>query len=530
MMLTLPPPFTASTLDLPAQIESSVPLPLTMGGSGFDGANPSARRGYVYFPMLNTQREVAPGSRLEMLRRGRYLVRNTGYGRRCTYGTANMVGFLSPRPFTDDPDWNRISESAFERRCGYGQGLAFDRSGRFNIYALQPKQTVSRFIDGDFCTVLTSSQTGGAMVACYEAHQLGNGYADLYSPEWFDGVRVINDRAQSFRILDPVDTAKFVDVPASDFILHADYLSIGHRRGVTALHHAINNLLDITEIRSDVKLGIKLGNRIGYYIARTNPAMPKAPPGMGGAPQKITTESGEEVLIENVYRGGKIMGLNPGEDIKQLLDQRPHPNSREFLEDLNRDIAWGLGLSPDVLWNIAKLGGASVRFVLADAQVWIEAQQQLLVDQFLHRFWVYFISKEIKAGRLREPRDPDWFWKVAWQPPAKLTVDIGRDGKMSIDLHRAAMLTLKRWYGSQGLDSESELRQHVREYALRIKLCQEVGQEFGLTLDPDKVFPPPPGSAPAGIAAPGDPGFSDPEAIQSMLVEIRDGIADLRAA
>lgn len=502
-----------------------------LGGSGYDAANWSSRRGYVYFPTLNTQTEVTQGTRLEMTRRSRYLKRNVGFAKRCTRGLAQMVGYLSPRAFTDDKPWNKLAMDAFERGCGVGQGLAFDRSGRFNIYALQPALTDARLTDGDVGIVLTESQTGRAMVSVYESHQIGNGNTDAGQDGWRDGVRIVNDRANAFRLLDLAEPEKVVDVPAANFILHADYLSFGHGRGVTALHHAITNMIDTTEIRSDVKLGIKLGNRIGYYIEREIAAAAGAPKGMGVRTTTQKTEGGGVAAVEETFRGGKILGLDPGEKIKQLLDERPHPNSREFLEDLNRDISWGIGISPDVLWNIAKLGGASVRYVLADAQVWIEAQQQLLVDQFLHRWWVYFISKEIKAGRLRECEDTEWYWKVGWQPPAKLTVDVGRDGKLSIDLHRAGMLTLQRWYGAQGLDHEEELRQHVREYALRIKLCDEVGKEFGLDLDPERVFPAPPGAAPNGrIITPDDPDFGTAENIQRMLVEIRDDIAELRLA
>lgn len=481
------------------------------GLSGWDAANVSARRGYVYFPTLDTTREVPAWGRLEMLRRARYLVRNVGYAKRCTRGLALMVGYLSPRPFTGDAAWNRAAEAAFERRAGSAN--TFDRAGRFNCYSLQPLITQSRLTDGDFLTVLTESQSGGAMVANYESHQIGNALTSLDQSQWRDGMRVIGERAVQARILDPADAQKFTDVPAQDFILHADFLSVGHPRGQSALHCAINNMLDRTEIWSDLKLGIKVGNRIGYYISRQT-ATQKGPPGMGARPTAQQTGDGEEVLVENVFRGGKVMGLAPGEDIKTLLDQRPHPNAREFLEDLNRDCAWGVGLAPEVLWNIAQLGGASVRYVLAEAQTFLESQQQILVDQFLGRFWVYFIAKEIKAGRLARPSDPEWFWKCGWQPPAKLTVDIGRDGKLSIDLHRAGMLTLKRWYGSQGLFEEEEMRQHVREYALRIKLCEEVGKEFGMVLDPDKVFPPAPGSAaPADSAEEQDPAFSDPEPV-----------------
>lgn len=528
------PAFRGSTLALEGlipPISEAVAMP-SANLSGFDAANFSTRRGYVYFPQLNTQREVSSYSRLEMLRRSRYLTRNVGFAKRCTRGLAQMVGYLSPTAITDDKEWNTLAGTAWER--GAGRANTFDLAGRFNVYSYQPMVTSTRLTDGDLATILTSSAAGDrAMVATYEGHQIGNGTGVLEDSTWRDGMRIFLNRAVAMRLMDPDNPANVTEIAAQNFILHADYLSFGHSRGITALHHAINNLLDRTEVWSDLKLAIKIAGKQGFYIERANPVTTKRPPGMGEGRSVQQNDAGDNIYVENLTRGGKLIGLQAGEKIQQLLDQRPHPNSREFLEDLNRDIAWGIGLSPDVLWNIAKLGGASVRYVLADAQVWIEAQQQLLVDQFLHRFWVYFISKEIKSGRLRPPTDPEWWWKVGWQPPAKLTVDIGRDGKLSIDLHRAGMLTLSRWFGSQGLDYQHELKQHVREYAMKLKIIAEVEQEFGVKLEFDKVFPPAPGSSPNLAADPqaaSDPNFGDPQNIQSVILEIRDDIAALRAA
>ena len=120
------------------------------------------------------------------------------------------------------------------------------------------------------------------------------------------------------------------------------------------------------------------------------------------------------------------------------------------------------------------------------------------------------------AGRLAKCSDPEWF-KVGWLPPAKLTVDIGRDGKLSVDLHRAGMLTMKRWYGEQGLDREEEDREKVEEYASRIVMCAEVEERYKkegriIRIDPERVFPTAiPGAAPAGDSQQPEPRFSDPE-------------------
>jgi ClpP class serine protease len=199
--------------------------------------------------------------------------------------------------------------------------------------------------------------------------------------------------------------------------------------------------------------------------------------------------------------------MDPGEEIKLLLDQRPHPNQLEFLEHLVRDIAWGLGCSPDILWNIAKLGGATARYVMADAQqTLIEPMQELLADQFCSRFWVYYIAKEMKAGRLMPCQDPEW-WKHGWQPQQKLTVDITRDGKLYVDMHKSGMISLKRYHAALGQNWQQETDEYLDE---RVYIIQGVNSRTVTVADPanpgktitrpmtmDEAFPPQPEEIPA---------------------------------
>lgn len=493
--------------------------------SGYSAANYSTRRGFIYFPTWDTRRELDSYSRLEMIRRARWLKRNVGFVKRCINGIANMVGYLSPRALTTDKEWNVLAEAAWENRAG--TALTFDKQAKYNVYGYQPLLTRSRFLDGDVLSVLTESAGGGAMVMTYESHQVRGGTlsdADYFA--WGDGVNAnAQGRPLSFSIANPdvqLGSSTVVTVPASDAVLHVDYDSCGFQRGATHLHCAVNHLLDKTELITDLKFGTKIANRIGYYIANQLPSTGKGPPGMGtnqrSVNQKTNMPGGwkmEQVIVEDTGKGGKLLELNAGQEIKQLLDARPHPNSLEFLEWLNRDIAWGLGISSDILWNIAKLGGASVRYVLADAQIFIQAQQQLLVDQFLARFWIYFCAKEMAAGRLRKCLDPEW-WASGWTPPARLTVDIGRDGKLSVELHQAGMLTLRRWYDQLGLVLEHELREDVETYALKVRLCAEAQAKYGFPITPDLVWPP---SVVSGTVAPPDDPDAGGDGLEDMTVE-----------
>src|SRR5688572_12013055 len=82
-----------------------------MGGgmsSGYDAGNWSSRRGYVYYPTMDTREELQPFIRTEVNRKTRWLTKNVGFAKRCTSGVAHMIGSLSPRPFTDHKEWNKL--------------------------------------------------------------------------------------------------------------------------------------------------------------------------------------------------------------------------------------------------------------------------------------------------------------------------------------------------------------------------------------------------------------------------------------
>lgn len=462
-----------------------------LSSSVFDGANFSARRGYVYVPTIQTDREITPASRTELLRRGRWLTRNVGFAKRCVWGLARMAGWLSPIPLTKDKAWNKLAADLFERRYG-ASPIGFDVQGRQNIYSYQPLITASRLQDGDFFSALTESSTGSAMVMSYEGHQIGNGLNAPNEESLLDGVRVDRfTKSLAFNVVDRDGNG--IEIPARDLIQNADFMSVNHTRGVSALHHAVNHLLDRTELVSDLKLGSKIANRQGLYIVNDAPQQRvSGPPGLGtSVSTQPTTKTAAQWTLGELYdpskRGGKIVELGSGQDLRSILDQRPHPNTIEFLDFLGRDIAAGLDMPFETLWNIAKLGGASVRYVLADAQKTIERLQQLLVDQFLTRFWVYFVAKAIAKGDLPPCEDPNWY-VVGWQAPAKMTVDIGRDGRLSIDLHKAGMLTLSRWFGEQGRDWKEEVEQAVEEYAFKVITCQKASEAHGFEIKPSDVW------------------------------------------
>lgn len=421
----------------------------------------------VYYPELDTRREVTSFTRTEILRKARWLYANNGLARRLVDGLGRMVAGtgLKGQATTDDAEWNKAAGKAFANRTG--SKVVFDVGGRFDFASSQSALKSFEFRDGDASAILTSSELGLARFAFYEGHQIGPGSepvpANPAAQRWFDGVKVDRfNAARRYRYL--LDGDRHKDVDAANVIFLARYRSAGQNRGLSILSPAVNHLLDASEITGYIKQGVKLANQFGYWI-ETAPGGVGAGAGGRVGGKRTTIETGAGGLtLETVTGGGAIPDLAPGQQLKFTNSQHPHPNNLTLVDYLIRDIAWGAGVSPEVIWNIAALGGANTRFVLADAQGWIEAEQARLARDYCSRVWIYTIAKEMAAGRLRPCRDPEW-WGHSWITPARLTVDFGRDGKLHLEQLRSGALSYKRLYGWQGLDHEPELKQWLDELA-----------------------------------------------------------------
>jgi Phage portal protein, lambda family. len=137
--------------------------PAAFSPSGYAGAEPWSReRGYVYFPELDTQREVDSYTRSELLRKARFLYANVGFVRRIVNGISRMVvGVgLSPQATTKDPDWNLASQKSFENRAVARH--IWDVNGKYNFYQMQRAIKRCSYKDGDCGVVLTESEAGRA--------------------------------------------------------------------------------------------------------------------------------------------------------------------------------------------------------------------------------------------------------------------------------------------------------------------------------------------------------------------------------
>jgi capsid protein len=447
--------------------------------NGYGMAVSSSARGYIYFPELDTRREVTAYTRGEGLRKARYLDANVGLVRRLLNGMGRLAmgTGLMPRFTTADKEWNKLMNARLE--AALGSALTYDLAGRRDFYSAQADDMTTAYRDGDLGKVYARDEAGNLRTARYEGHQIGRpslAASAETAARIFDGVRVDrHNRNLGFFIQSGDQAGEAVEIPAADFALLCNYERKGAPRGITILKHAINKLVDRGELEQMTSKGMKNAARVGYAITREPGAPPKAPGWSGRGPTGVnptrtesTTDAAgntRKVKVEDVIdnTGGEIPELPEGFDIKMLLDQRPHPNTVEFFDYLARDAAMGCDWPHDLLYSIWKLGGANTRYVMADAQSVIEREQQRYIDLFGARDVVAFAAEELRTGRVRKCLDPEW-WKHEFIPPARMTVDFGRDGALHLEQLKCGALTYKRFLGWQGL-SLSQLDEWLEEVA-----------------------------------------------------------------
>ncbi len=448
--------------------------------SGFDGANQSERRGWIYWPTLDPKKELDAYSRTELLKKSRWLRANFGLATRICSGLADLIGYLTPMSLSGDEEWDQLADDHWDDRAN--EASVIDASGNFGIREMQIQLNKASFGDGDILPVMIKGSTGGISIANYQSHQIVT--PPGADGTWIDGVRINKFRKHlAYGVRDENGSVK--QISANDALYYSHPDDLGRIRPPTILSHAINHMQDISEILADVKLTIKVAAQLGLYMQNDS----DNPSGNDGA-RSIASVLRDERLsegdgtpenpenkykVEDFYRAqGGMANLPKGAKVGVIQDARPHPNQVALIEYLIRDISWGVGVSPDLLWNIKELGGANSRIANADLDRWISCRL-LRLRSWLKRFRAIWISYEIESGRLPEPAGKAEYWKATFLPQASLTADKGKVGKLNIELVSNHLRSLQTHFAEEGLNWERELRQ--------IKKEKQFMDDLGLALD-----------------------------------------------
>ncbi|MEI8309726.1 MAG: phage portal protein, partial [Verrucomicrobiota bacterium] len=140
--------------------------------SPYESANPSPRRGWVPGSApRDTKLDLTSGIRSEMVRRSRYLQKNSGFvrelvGNMAIYSTGDGI---KPQAQSPDQEWNLAAEEHFANwaaRC--------EVTGRFSFEECQNLVCRGIDVDGEYFIHKTRDLLGRPALQLIEAHRIGD--------------------------------------------------------------------------------------------------------------------------------------------------------------------------------------------------------------------------------------------------------------------------------------------------------------------------------------------------------------------
>lgn len=426
----------------------------------------------IIWPMLDS-RHAVDGFDLDQIYRGaRYLEKNSGIIGKAVEDVVNLQGWLVPEPKTTDKEWNKLARSAFIARTKNER--LFDVAGQHGWKSAQVWMETQRCIDGDCLCVLCRNDDGGGSIALYDAAQIRTGVNE--KGIWNMGVRVNSQGRPTHYAVYDWEAGTSVAIEADAAVLYRHNPSSTMPRGLSDLHRILVHGIDIAETNGFTKEGIKIAAMVG--LIETKSAGDKASQTatrMGG--RSSGTPGGLETDVLTVS-GTKMISLAPGRDIKTLSDGRPSANAMNFTKQLITEIAWGVGLEPQILYYVDGMGSSGARFSLEKLRRWI-LKRRIWREQLVNRIYQHIIACEIDSGRLRPCKAEAW-QNVEWTALRDMTIDRGREGSLAINLIREGLMDASRWT----LDTEEKTQTEILEAnASALREAVDIAQRYHLPLD-----------------------------------------------
>jgi len=455
-----------------------------LGLGSYEAANFSSKRSAVPSPPpTDGRKELTPSTRRELVRRSRYLAKNSGFTREMVadmaiYSTGDGI---RPQAQSDDPEWNEAAESYFKRWANRPE-----ITNRFSFEECQSLICRGVDVDGEYFVLKVRDRFGRARIQLVESHRIGT---TVSAGDFVDGISYDAYGApESYLVVE--DDRSERPVPATSVMHVFEPEQASAARAHPTGQHSINHILDEMELLALEKLAVKDNSDVSRVVKTESGTLEdegdfKVLP--DGSP------SAENTDIEELRRilGGKVVGLKPHESMESFQSNRPSPVFTGFLEHLKRDSSAGI-LPYEFVLDPSKVGGAAVRLIVAKADRRFSYRQLILVKRFLRPTWGWVIGDAIDRGEL--PPVKKWN-QVAWVTPRRITVDAGREAQQNRADVEAGLKTLEDHFAELGMDFREELEKRAQN----AKAILDAARKYGVPVEMLWKSGAPPSSPPPAI-------------------------------
>ena len=443
--------------------------PATAWESQYESANTSPRRGSVPGAApTDSKKELTQYIRTELVRKSRYLHKNSGFVRELVsnmaiYSTGDGIRVQAQ---SVDSNWNRSAEAYFDSwssQCEITRRFSFPECLSLVCRGMD--------IDGEYFVHKTRTGTGEPTLQLIESHRVGdNSWGRSGST---DGVILDSYGAPvAYRVKLDDNTTEDLSAAAVMHLFEPEWA--GAVRAHPTLQHSINHVLDEIELLALEKHAVKDNADIARVITSERGEINDNGDFELTQGDGLESDSSDAVGLQRIV-GGKLVALKPGEDIKAFESSRPSPTFTGFLEHIRRDSALGF-LPYEFAADSSKVGGAGVRLVVAKADRRFSYRQMILERRFIRPVWAYVIGDAINRGLL--PPVAAW-WKITTVPPRRITVDAGREAQQNRSDVEMGLKTLSDHYAEMGADFGEEIERR----ALDAKLIIEAAAKYGVPVD-----------------------------------------------
>jgi len=403
----------------------------------YEAAGFSRKRPVIYGAHArDSSLDLSEWTRVELLKLARHMYRNVGLikGAVDSIAAYSVGPGLRPQYRGADAEFGRLAEQYWRDVVAPNPEV----TGRMTWTDLLLALSRSIDVDGDVFVIMTDK----GKLQVVEGHRVCEG--DNY--ESTDGVFVGKMGEPTAYLLELGETYRKI---SSDLVIHLMEMERPDQiRGGSNLARALNHVRDLKLLGEFEKDALKLQGSIAAVITSNEG---DALAGSGGFFGNIATSDlgDNSIAREQITSSATIPRLAPGEKIDMVAPNRPNNGFEPFAKFLIRDVAMGLGLPIEFVYDPASVGGAGMRFIVAKAQRRFEQRQRLLIDRFCNRVWRYFIGGAIANGDLPPAED---YRKVSWQTPKSLTVDAGREAQQAREDYKAGLISLQTYHGELGED------------------------------------------------------------------------------
>ena len=448
------------------------------GNSSYDAANYSPRRSRVPGSSpTDFKHDFQGGTRLEVVQRSRYLMKNSGLPRELRdlnilYGIGPEGLWPTPH-LVEDSGWTADAKEYFRQWA-----LKADVTERFSFVEIQKLCSAAIDTDGEIFPIKTRNRaTGECRLQLLETHRVGN-FLDNGSKDerWVDGIRV-DAAGKPIAIKVLLDNGKTRNIPWS-YVMHLfDPESPSAYRHAPTLTHSVNHLLDEIELLALEKHAVKDNADIARVLKTEGGSLDDSGDfSVTGGSDDVPDGTDPKALQKIV--GGKIVAIHPHEDISAYESNRPSPTFTGFLDHLRRDSS--LGAVPyEFAVNPSDSTGPAIRMIVAKAQRRFRQRTEIITNRLVRPTWFYVIGTAIDRGEL--PAIKHWS-KVRVTPPKDITVDSGRDSEANRRDVRMGLKLPTDSYEEQGQD----FLESMETKAKLIKAVEEIAEREGV--DPNQLF------------------------------------------